>query len=430
MRSRWRCFQHGRCDGLRITERDAANRGTAAAEKSSERARLLTSRDRLRQKRHERFPERLVQPIPKAAAQQIVTALDERRGDSARIRHARHCATPRDRVGQNLPRLGCGNLEVWNEKDEFQLRAHFTSKGLRPGSRHRETTERCRRGIVRMPFEARTYFKKLRGALLVPRQRIQPVQHSKPYRHTAAETPRLRDIARDFPIEVKGGNVRRGKKCSSRVAHDRRMHRRRCAPDGHTVRNVQGNAKAVEAWAEIRRRRWDASGHAVHRRNQSFASPVRSNVDCISHQSARIALRDAAPQAALSYTVPKPTEFVDHLLDLLKPLGDIRARSMFGGWGIYHGEKMFALVAFETFFVKTDDITRAEFESHGLQPFVYGTGDGKRTVMSYYTVPTDALESSPLLCDWARKGMDAAARASAKKGKPKAKRRPASDSGI
>ena len=64
--------------------------------------------------------------------------------------------------------------------------------------------------------------------------------------------------------------------------------------------------------------------------------------------------------------MPKPNEFVSHLLDLLRPLGDVRARAMFGGWGFYHAEKMFALVAFETFFVKADEASRTEFESLGL----------------------------------------------------------------
>ena len=117
--------------------------------------------------------------------------------------------------------------------------------------------------------------------------------------------------------------------------------------------------------------------------------------------------------------MPKPTEFVYHLLDLLKPLGSVCARAMFGGWGIYHAEKMFALVAFEAFFVKADDITRPDFESHGLQPFTYEASGGRRTVMSYFTVPADALESSVMLCEWARKGIEAASRAVS--GKRKAK---------
>ncbi len=118
--------------------------------------------------------------------------------------------------------------------------------------------------------------------------------------------------------------------------------------------------------------------------------------------------------------MPKPNEFVSHLLDLLSPLGDVRARAMFGGWGIYHAEKMFALVALETFYVKADDASRAEFERLGLRPFTYESSGGKRTVMAYFTVPADALESSPLLCEWAEKGIAASARAAegARKLKP------------
>lgn len=128
--------------------------------------------------------------------------------------------------------------------------------------------------------------------------------------------------------------------------------------------------------------------------------------------------------------MPKPTGFVNHLLDLLKPLGDVRARAMFGGWGFYHSEKMFALVASDTFFVKVDDITRPEFESHGLRPFVYEADGGKRTVFSYHTVPADALEASAALCDWARKGIDAATRAAAVRRKPTARKTKSRDSRV
>ena len=110
----------------------------------------------------------------------------------------------------------------------------------------------------------------------------------------------------------------------------------------------------------------------------------------------------------------RKNEFVSHLLDLLQPLGDVSARGMFGGWGIYHGGKMFALVASETFFVKTDETSRGEFESLGLSPFVYEAQGGKRAVMAYFTVPAEALDSSSLLCEWAQKGIAAARRAAAK----------------
>ena len=106
-----------------------------------------------------------------------------------------------------------------------------------------------------------------------------------------------------------------------------------------------------------------------------------------------------------------PPEFVVHLLDLLQPLGDVRARSMFGGWGIYLEGRMFALVAFETFFIKADAENRDEFLSRGLAPFRYEMKPGKFNELSYYTPPADALETSDELCRWARLGIEAAQRA-------------------
>ena len=112
--------------------------------------------------------------------------------------------------------------------------------------------------------------------------------------------------------------------------------------------------------------------------------------------------------------MPKPTEFISHLLDLLAPLGDVSVRSMFGGWGFYLRGKMFALVASDTFYVKVDDVIRAGFVEQRLIPFSYESRNGRREVMSYYTVPTDAMNSSALLCEWADKGIAAAARAAEK----------------
>lgn len=107
----------------------------------------------------------------------------------------------------------------------------------------------------------------------------------------------------------------------------------------------------------------------------------------------------------------RPPEFVAHLLDLLRPVGDVTGRSMFGGWGFYLDGKMFALVAFDTFFIKADDENRADFTSRGLAPFRYEMKPGKFNEMSYYSPPADALEDSAELCEWARKGVAAALRA-------------------
>ena len=116
----------------------------------------------------------------------------------------------------------------------------------------------------------------------------------------------------------------------------------------------------------------------------------------------------------------KRSEFVDFLLEQLAPLGEVSARSMFGGWGIYHDARMFALVADDALYFKVDDANRGDFEREGLQPIRYERTDREVAVMSYYQPPTAAIDDRDQLCAWARKGIEAAARAATKR-RPKKK---------
>ena len=109
-----------------------------------------------------------------------------------------------------------------------------------------------------------------------------------------------------------------------------------------------------------------------------------------------------------------PSEFVEYLTGQLQPLGEVSARGMFGGWGFYLEGRMFALVAMEAFYIKADDVNRAEFETRGLEPFRYEM-KGKRQAMAYFQPPMEAIDDGELLCAWARKGVAAAARAAKKK---------------
>jgi len=105
------------------------------------------------------------------------------------------------------------------------------------------------------------------------------------------------------------------------------------------------------------------------------------------------------------------SEYLDWLIEQLAPLGSIRSRAMFGGFGLYCDELFFAIVDADVLFVKVDDISRPEFEAEGLSPFTYSMKDGTRTSMSYYPLPDYTLESSPELLIWAKKGIAAALRA-------------------
>lgn len=113
--------------------------------------------------------------------------------------------------------------------------------------------------------------------------------------------------------------------------------------------------------------------------------------------------------------MPKPTEFVLHVVETLRRFGPVDAKAMFGGWGLYHQGLFFALIAGDALYLKADDENRADFEALGLQPFVYSMRDGEKLTMSYRQAPEEALESPDVMAEWARRGYAAALRAAAKK---------------
>lgn len=121
--------------------------------------------------------------------------------------------------------------------------------------------------------------------------------------------------------------------------------------------------------------------------------------------------------------MPRRSEFVEHVVETMRQFGPVEARAMFGGWGLYHQGLFFALIAEEALYIKTDEESRAEFEALGLRPFVYSMKDGHSLVLSYFQPPEEALESPPVMAQWARRGYASALRASAKK-RPRGPRGP------
>lgn len=117
--------------------------------------------------------------------------------------------------------------------------------------------------------------------------------------------------------------------------------------------------------------------------------------------------------------------FVEYTLELLEPLGPVQARAMFGGWGLYYGGRMIALIINGQLYFKTDELTRPAFEAAGGEPFVYESGKRKAPVtMSYWTPPADANDDARELLPWARRAVEAAQRAAAAKKPPPAKKAP------
>jgi len=115
-------------------------------------------------------------------------------------------------------------------------------------------------------------------------------------------------------------------------------------------------------------------------------------------------------------------EFRDFVLDQLAKVPQLRSNRMFGGVGLYSGDRFFALIAADELFFKVDDENRGAYEAAGSEPF-RPLADPKRPVsMSYWRVPIEVLEDPSELVVWARDAIRAASAARARK--PSAKRRP------
>lgn len=109
-----------------------------------------------------------------------------------------------------------------------------------------------------------------------------------------------------------------------------------------------------------------------------------------------------------------PDQFIEYVMELLGPFGTVGTRRMFGGHGVYLDGLMFAIVSEDTLYLKADEMNRIEFEQAGCEIFGY-TRKGKRTALSFFRAPEDAMESPELMLPWARTAYAAALRTNAKK---------------
>ena len=107
--------------------------------------------------------------------------------------------------------------------------------------------------------------------------------------------------------------------------------------------------------------------------------------------------------------------FIDRVIARLLPLGPVRGRRMFGGWGIFLDDVMFALIAGDRLYLKVDADTEERFAAAGAEPFTYRRGDGQAIVMSYREAPAGTIEDAEALLPWARLALEAARRAHRKK---------------
>ena len=104
-------------------------------------------------------------------------------------------------------------------------------------------------------------------------------------------------------------------------------------------------------------------------------------------------------------------EFLAYLQDLFGAHGVVKAKSLFGGVGLYIDDLMFGFLdRDETIYLRADDANRPAFQAAGSNPFRYPLKTGEEFEIGYWRMPEEALEQPELAAEWARGSLDAAMR--------------------
>ncbi len=96
-------------------------------------------------------------------------------------------------------------------------------------------------------------------------------------------------------------------------------------------------------------------------------------------------------------------DFIEYIVGQLSTWGEVTARRMFGGVGLYRDGKVFALLANDVAYLKVDNTNRDKFLDAGSAPFK--PYPNKPTTMSYFEIPPDILDNSEELMEWAKESL-------------------------
>lgn len=104
---------------------------------------------------------------------------------------------------------------------------------------------------------------------------------------------------------------------------------------------------------------------------------------------------------------------------LFEQLGRIKSRSMFGGFGIFADDTMFALVVHDKLHLRADNVSLTTFKQQGYEPYVYKKR-GFPVVTKYFALPINWQENTDKTLHDAKRALDAAKseKASQAKAKP------------
>lgn len=78
---------------------------------------------------------------------------------------------------------------------------------------------------------------------------------------------------------------------------------------------------------------------------------------------------------------------------LFERFGKVKSRSMFGGFGIFVNETMFALVVNNSLHIRANEITTSQYKLAGYEPYVYKKR-GFPVVTKYFALPDEMWDDT------------------------------------
>ena len=109
-------------------------------------------------------------------------------------------------------------------------------------------------------------------------------------------------------------------------------------------------------------------------------------------------------------------EFTNYVVDLMQSIGPVNAKRMFGGYGLFLDDLMFALISNGLLYLKADIENKDSFINNNLTAFTY-MKKAKECKLAYYQAPEEVLEDSDIMHNWIQSSYAAALRAATKKSK-------------
>ncbi|PSW13593.1 DNA transformation protein [Photobacterium rosenbergii] len=94
-------------------------------------------------------------------------------------------------------------------------------------------------------------------------------------------------------------------------------------------------------------------------------------------------------------------------LRLFSCFNNVKSRSMFGGFGIFAGETMFALVVNDKLHLRANAKNEQEYKKAGLKPYIYKKR-GFPVVTKHYAIPDEWWNDTGKIIEQATRSLDAA----------------------